>query len=303
MFVAISLRGGGGGLERRNHRPDPLTSRFFVLGPYHEQMDSAALLDLLGNENRRRILRLLSRKPCYVTEISEYLGVSPKAVIDHLRKLEEAGLVESHVDDGRRKYFSIARNLRLEVNVSPYEFGTKSAYSASPNLDITSWRHVSLHVGRMGEEQADAETDSADSKTDSADSETDSADSKTDSADGNAAGDVDRSDEGAPDLPALVSDLEQLERLENELSMAQRWVQGRLTQTLDRISAHFEGVDGRFYGDLLRGLAGAPETTETLARRVDAPPDVVVDALEGLSAHGVVERDGERWRLVTDESA
>jgi len=30
---------------------------------------------------------------------------------------------------------------------------------------------------------------------------------------------------------------------------------------------------------------------------------VVVDALEGLSAHGVVERDGDRWRLVTDESA
>ncbi|WP_459839722.1 ArsR/SmtB family transcription factor, partial [Halolamina litorea] len=49
-------------------------------------MDSAVLLNLLGNENRRRILRLLSHKSCYVTEISEYLGVSPKAVIDHLRK-------------------------------------------------------------------------------------------------------------------------------------------------------------------------------------------------------------------------
>ena len=232
-------------------------------------MDSAALLDLLGNENRRRILRLLSRKPCYVTEISEYLGVSPKAVIDHLRKLEEAGLVESHVDDGRRKYFSIARNLRLEVNVSPYEFGTKSAYSASPNLDITAWRHVSLHVGRgPGETPEDAEGESE-----------------------------------PPDLGTLASDLEQLERLENELSMAQRWVQGRLTDTLDRISAHFEGVDGRFYGDLLRGLVGGPETAETLARRVDAPTDVVTDALEGLSAHGVVERDGDRWRLVTDDES
>ena len=230
-------------------------------------MDSAALLDLLGNENRRRILRLLSRKPCYVTEISEYLGVSPKAVIDHLRKLEEAGLVESHVDDGRRKYFSIARNLRLEVNVSPYDFGTKSAYSASPNLDITAWRHVSLHVGRgPGETPEDAGEDS-----------------------------------DPPELGTLASDLEQLERLENELSMAQRWVQGRLTDTLDRISAHFEGVDGRFYGDLLRGLVGGPETAEALARRVDAPPDVVTDALEGLSAHGVVERDGDRWRLVTDD--
>ena len=111
-------------------------------------MDSAAFLDLLGNENRRRILRLLANKPCYVTEISDYLGVSPKAVIDHLQRLDDAGLVESRVDDGRRKYFSIARNLRLEVNVSPYEFGTKSAYSASPSLDITAWRYVSLDVER-----------------------------------------------------------------------------------------------------------------------------------------------------------
>ena len=219
-------------------------------------MDSAAFLDLLGNENRRRILRLLARKPCYVTEISEYLGVSPKAVIDHLRKLEEAGLVESHVDDGRRKYFSIARNLRLEVNVSPYEFGTKSAYSASPGLDITSWRYVSLDVERTR-----------------------------------------RDDRLGDELGSLAADLRRLERLENELSMAQRWVQGRLTETLDEISAHFEGVDGRFYGELLRGLATGPATPEELSRRVEAPPDVVADALEGLAAHGVVEPDGEEWRL------
>ena len=106
-------------------------------------MDSAELLDLLGNANRRRILRLLAHKPCYVTEISEYIGVSPKAVIDHLERLEEAGLVESHVDDQRRKYFHIARNLRLEVNVSPYQFGTKSAYPAS-SIDVTTCRWVSI---------------------------------------------------------------------------------------------------------------------------------------------------------------
>jgi ArsR family transcriptional regulator len=226
-------------------------------------MDSAAFLDLLGNENRRRILRLLARKPCYVTEISDYLGVSPKAVIDHLRKLDEAGLVESHVDDGRRKYFSIARNVRLEVNVSPYDFGTKSAYSASPNLDITSCRYVSIDVERTRSVGADANLDV----------------------------------EGESDLSSLAADLERLERLENELSLAQRWVQGRLTETLDEITAHFEGVDGRFYGELLRGLATGPATPADLSRRVDAPPDVVADALKGLSAHGVVERDGQQWRL------
>ena len=231
-------------------------------------MDSAAFLDLLGNENRRRILRLLARKPCYVTEISEYLGVSPKAVIDPLGKLEEAGLVESHVDDGRRKYFSIARNVRLEVNVSPYDFGTKSSYSASTNLDITAWRHVSLDIERSG----------------------------SDDGDGSPRGEGLGSPSGE-ELGSLAEDLRRLEHLENELSMAQRWVQGRLTETLDEISAHFEGVDGRFYGELLRGLATGPATPEELSRRVEAPPDVVADALEGLAAHGVVEPDGEEWRL------
>jgi ArsR family transcriptional regulator len=260
-------------------------------------MDSAALLDLLGNENRRRILRLLSRKPCYVTEISEYLGVSPKAVIDHLRKLEEAGLVESDVDDGRRKYFSIARNLRLEVNVSPYEFGTKSAYSASQNLDITAWRHVSLHVGRDDDTLAD-ETERPGDLGDPG-----GPGGRPETADGDVdpSGWTDDGDE-PPDLAALTANLERLERLGNELSMAQRWVQGRLTETLDRISAHFEGVDGRFYGDLLRGLTDGPATAEELAGRVDAPPDVVTDALEGLSAHGVVERNGDRWVLTTERS-
>lgn len=251
-------------------------------------MDSAALLDLLGNENRRRILRLLSRKPCYVTEISEYLGVSPKAVIDHLRKLEDAGLVESHVDDGRRKYFSIARNLRLEVNVSPYEFGTKSAYSASPNLDITSWRHVSLHVGHDENGPNEAHNTRKIEPT-----------GEHSHTDTEASG----SEDGNPDLTTLAADLEQLERLENELSMAQRWVQGRLTETLDRISAHFEGVDGRFYGDLLRGLTDGPATAEELSRRVDAPPEMVSDALEGLSAHGVVSFDGTYWQLTLKRSS
>lgn len=112
-------------------------------------MDSGSLLDLLGNENRRRILRLLARKPCYVTEISEYIGVSPKAVIDHLRRLEEAGLVESEVDDRRRKYFRIARNVRLEVSLSPYGFGTKSGYPANTSLDLTRCTHLSIDV-RVG---------------------------------------------------------------------------------------------------------------------------------------------------------
>lgn len=85
-------------------------------------MDTSILLDILGNENRRNILNLLSYRPCYVTEISEELKVSPKAIIDHLKILEEAKLVESFHDQQGRKYFQIANNVSIEVSISPIAF-------------------------------------------------------------------------------------------------------------------------------------------------------------------------------------
>jgi len=85
-------------------------------------MDMPYLLDILGNENRRNILTLLSYRPCYVTEISEELGVAPKAIIDHLKILESAGLVVSYHDEQGRKYYEIANNVRIEVSISPLMF-------------------------------------------------------------------------------------------------------------------------------------------------------------------------------------
>jgi len=84
-------------------------------------MNVSEVLEALGNESRRRILELLSRKPCYVSEISYYLGMAPKVVLEHLEKLERAGLISSFVD-GRRRYYYISTNLRLEVTISPHRF-------------------------------------------------------------------------------------------------------------------------------------------------------------------------------------
>ncbi|MDG5776373.1 metalloregulator ArsR/SmtB family transcription factor [Haloarculaceae archaeon H-GB2-1] len=214
-------------------------------------MDSAELLDLLGNENRRRILRLLATKPCYVTEISEYIGVSPKAVIDHLQKLESAGLVESRVDDQRRKYYYISENLRLEVRLSPYGFGAKSAYPASTRLDLTTCRHLSIDVNH----------------------------------------------DNGPDLSDLAKELNALEQLERELSMAQRWVQGRLTDVMEKLGEHFDERDARLFGGILSELADDGSDAESLARELDAPLPVVAEALEKLAEQGVVERVDDQWRL------
>ncbi|WP_423744002.1 metalloregulator ArsR/SmtB family transcription factor (plasmid) [Haladaptatus sp. SPP-AMP-3] len=241
-------------------------------------MDSAALLDILGNENRRRILRLLSHKPCYVTEISDYLGVSPKAVIDHLRKLEEAGLVESRTDDQRRKYFNISRNLRLEVDVSPYEFGMKSAYPASPNLDVSSCQYLSLNVQYLNEHVEPA-----------------------DDAEDDLEHDVERiSDSEASEVAELAAELNCLEDLKSELSLAQRWVHGRMTSVLDSLS---EAVDGdgenRIRAEILAALAAGAETTVEISREIKAPERIVESHLKSMAERGVVERNRENdeWTL------
>jgi len=86
--------------------------------------EAETILEVLGNESRRKILELLSKKPCYISEISYYLGMAPKVVIEHLEKLEKSGLVASF-EEGRRRYYYIPRSLRLEVVISPHKFDAK----------------------------------------------------------------------------------------------------------------------------------------------------------------------------------
>ncbi|MFC7046851.1 ArsR/SmtB family transcription factor [Halobacteriaceae archaeon GCM10025711] len=216
-------------------------------------MDSGALLDLLGNENRRRILRLLAQKPCYVTEISDYLGVSPKAVIDHLRRLEEAGLVESRTDDQRRKYFHISRNLRLEVNVSPYSFGMKSAYPASASLDLNRCHHITIE-----NEPTPAE--------------------------------------GVADL---AGELDRLQELERELSLAQRWVQGRIADVRDSLGDAMD-LEGHqhLYAEVLAALASGATSSAEVGATVDVPEQVARSALAALAEDGVVDHGDDGWTIV-----
>jgi ArsR family transcriptional regulator len=96
-------------------------------------LDPVEILDILGNENRRRILQLLSFRPFYFNEMAKRLDLGPKAVIDHLEMLERAGLVECYRDDRRRKYFRIRENVVLEVVFSPHSYGVRT-YSPEPSM-------------------------------------------------------------------------------------------------------------------------------------------------------------------------
>jgi ArsR family transcriptional regulator len=91
-----------------------------------DHVEVARILDILGNRNRRRIIDLLRQKPCFVTEISDRLMLSPKAVIEHLQMMEREEILSFRLDERRRKYYFLANDINIVVNLNRMETGVLS---------------------------------------------------------------------------------------------------------------------------------------------------------------------------------
>ncbi|UCD03607.1 MAG: winged helix-turn-helix transcriptional regulator [Candidatus Woesearchaeota archaeon] len=59
----------------------------------------------LASDVRRNILLSISEKEKYLTEISKDINKKPQTVDFHLNLLEEIGIVESSLKDGKKYYF------------------------------------------------------------------------------------------------------------------------------------------------------------------------------------------------------
>lgn len=75
-------------------------------------------LEVLGSKARLAILRELSRRDMYVSELMETVGMDGKTASHHLDRLEEAGIVISY-REGRRRYYRLVREVHLEISPSP----------------------------------------------------------------------------------------------------------------------------------------------------------------------------------------
>jgi predicted transcriptional regulator len=81
-----------------------------------------ALLSVIENPARRRILEALVREPHYPLQLSKELGMSQQAVMKHLRVLESCGLVKSYREESdlggpmRNKYYPTV-NFTIVVDV------------------------------------------------------------------------------------------------------------------------------------------------------------------------------------------
>ena len=73
--------------------------------------DLVRVFATLGNPHRVRVVAALTGGRCHVSELARRLSISRPLLQVHLRRLEEAGLVRSHVevaDDARaRKFYEV----------------------------------------------------------------------------------------------------------------------------------------------------------------------------------------------------
>lgn len=93
------------------------------MSPGDEGDEFDELFELLGSRTRYEILRLLTREPMFLGQLSRELSVGQQAVIRHLRQLIEQGFLATYEDESirgpPRKYYRLNRCVRLSINIAP----------------------------------------------------------------------------------------------------------------------------------------------------------------------------------------
>ncbi|MEM2989772.1 MAG: ArsR family transcriptional regulator [Halobacteria archaeon] len=236
-------------------------------------MDSEELLDLLGNINRRKILRLLSIRPCYVSELVERLEIGPKAALEHLNKLEQAGLIEAYIDEQRRKYFQISEDFHLEIILSPYLFEFSSiALNFSEEEFPRKYRDI--FESALRNFQGVLEYFSAEERK---------------------------------SLKELREEFYHLRAFYRDLSLVQRCTQAMLTEVTERgVKAIGEIATDYLEAEILMLLFREENATlEKIAREINVPHEDVVEQLEKMKKRGMVinkiENGKEVWNINLEE--
>jgi ArsR family transcriptional regulator len=106
--------------------------------------DTDVLLDVLGNETRRRILNLISHEPMYFNQLAKEIQTGQQAILRHVKILEDSGLIESYAmrsDLGApdRKYYRVNSSFNLSISVSNDNFTIR-------NKDIEELRDTKRQI-------------------------------------------------------------------------------------------------------------------------------------------------------------
>ena len=106
--------------------------------------DTDALLDVLGNETRRRILNLISHEPMYFNQLAKEIRTGQQAILRHVKILEDTGLIKSYAERSdlgapNRKYYRVDSSFNLSISVSNDNFTIR-------NEDIEELRYKEADI-------------------------------------------------------------------------------------------------------------------------------------------------------------
>ena len=103
--------------------------RIEIRGNYNDQLggiDKEDILDVMGCKTRRDIINLLREEPMFVSEISNELDIGQKAIIAHLRAMEDIGILNSSYKKilrGRpRKYYDLQNEVNIHITINRNSF-------------------------------------------------------------------------------------------------------------------------------------------------------------------------------------
>ena len=114
----------------KNHRNvNSSNGHIEIRGNYNDQLggiDKEDILDVMGCKTRRDIINLLREEPMFVSEISNELDIGQKAIIAHLRAMEEIGILNSSykkIMRGRpRKYYDLQNEVNIHITINRNTF-------------------------------------------------------------------------------------------------------------------------------------------------------------------------------------
>jgi len=116
------------------------------------------VLQIIGNENRRKILTLLSEEPHYISQIAKKLDVTQPAILKHLSLLQKAGLIESfwrkNPLGAARKYYKICDSVGIEIAINPNGFRVARS---SQRMSCSKYMHAEQAIKRLTDDINKAE--------------------------------------------------------------------------------------------------------------------------------------------------
>ena len=97
------------------------------------------ILDIIGNNTRRRILATLAREPMYFNQLAKEIAIGQQAILRHMKTLEDIGLIESYGEKSNlgapdRKYYRLSSSFSLTICLSEDAFSIE-------NRKIEQYRH------------------------------------------------------------------------------------------------------------------------------------------------------------------